>query len=463
MLKKDFKKDLENLSVPNYMIDRALIGLNSQFEPINQLFKQRTIPERDWNDEQIKQLLFILSNLDSDKDPKSIRIGEREGRISTRILNELSGGFCHGVGRGGELTAAQPKAAGASLMQNLTNKIVLSLIRNLGLVNIKSALCVPLATGMSIGLAIRGALNYYNIDFNKQNMVLMTQIDHKSPIKGIKFIGGDINIVNGHFGPNYHADEGVYCSIEDIEKHYSENSDKISIILSNCSFFAPRVPDDLKKIAIFAQNNNLIHIINNAYGVQSPEILKLIRRAIDSGRVDAIVQSTDKSFLTPVGGAVITSPYIKIIDSISKAYAGRASANSCLNLMVSLLSMGKERYLDEIKHQKINRILLEEKLTNIALKNNEKIIKSKNQISCAMSLTSLSSENISKLGGYLYNLRVTGPRVINIKESSFGSCTTREELPFSYIVMNAAIGVKKNDILSAIKMLEKAISQIKDQ
>ena len=57
---------------------------------------------------------------------------------------------------------------------------------------------------------------------------------------------------------------------------------------------------------------DLVHIVINAYGVQSPEWMKLIRSAIDAGRVDVIIQSTDKNFLTPIGGAVIASPYKEI-------------------------------------------------------------------------------------------------------------------------------------------------------
>ncbi len=458
MWKKEFFDSLENMGVPSHMLKRSSIGFKDIWKPIMELFQHRKIPEHGWSDFQIRQLLTILSNLDSDKDPGSIRIGEREGRISSDILNEISGGFCHGIGRSGELTAAQPKAAGASLMQNLTNKLVLSLIKSLGLPNVKAALTIPFGTGMSIGMAIRGALNYNNIDFHEKPLVLMTQIDHKSPRKGIEFIGGILKIIPGKYGKNYYAQEGVFTNIEEIKKIYQSNSNKISAIVSSTCFFAPRVPDNIKEIAKFAKENQIIHIINNAYGLQTPTLLKLIRQSIDAGRVDAIIQSTDKNFLTPVGGAVITSPNPDLIEAISKCYAGRASASPVVQLLVSLLSMGKQGYLSRIEIQKKNRKFLEDSLTGIANEFNEQIIECNNPVSCAMSLKNVNKEKIQDLGGILYNLRVTGPRFINIHKDPFGSCTT--EMKWPYVVMNAAIGVKKEHIIEAVDRLKRAIKQI---
>ena len=62
------------------------------------------------------------------------------------------------------------------------------------------------------------------------------------------------------------------------------------------------------------------------------------------------------------------------------------------------------------------------------------------------------------LGGALYNLRVTGPRVYDPNQKSFGTCT--KNYPTPYIVMNAAIGSTKKDIVSAVEKFEKAYKQI---
>ena len=50
------------------------------------------------------------------------------------------------------------------------------------------------------------------------------------------------------------------------------------------------------------------HVINNAYGVQSASLCAAITAAGRRGRVDAFVQSTDKNFMVPVGGAIIAAP-----------------------------------------------------------------------------------------------------------------------------------------------------------
>ncbi|TFH29641.1 MAG: O-phosphoseryl-tRNA(Sec) selenium transferase [Promethearchaeota archaeon] len=466
MWDKKFFQKLAHLGVPDHMLLRSSIGFQAHWKSITNLFDQRALPEEPWDESKIKQLLSILNFLDSDKDPGSIRIGEREGRIATPYLADLCGNFCHGVGRSGNLTAAQPKAAGASLLQNLTNKLVLSLINSVGIPNLKGALTVPMGTGMSIALSLRGCFNHFGVDLHRHPDILMTQVDHKSPRKGIEFIGGTIQTIPGKFGKNYYAEEGVYVDMEDLHQMYDSHRDSASAIVSNSAFFAPRVPDNLKKIAKFAQDHNLIHVINNAYGIQSKELSTFIRKAIDAGRVDAIIQSTDKCFLTPVGGAVITSPTEEIINSISQAYAGRASASPVVQLLVSLLSMGKSGYRQKMEEQQKNRLHLEHQLLSLANSHHERIIACNNPVSCAMTLSHLSSEKIGELGGYLYNMRVTGPRVVNIHQTDFGTCTTKEELMNSainsYIVMNAAIGVDPHHITEAILRLDEAFTQLNE-
>ena len=70
----------------------------------------------------------------------------------------------------------------------------------------------------------------------------------------------------------------------------------------------------------------------------------------------------------------------------------------------------------------------------------------------------MKEEHLYALGGALYNLRVTGPRVYNPKEKLFGTCCSNYLTP--YIVMNAAIGATEKDIDSAVERFEKAYKQI---
>jgi O-phospho-L-seryl-tRNASec:L-selenocysteinyl-tRNA synthase len=459
MWNKDFLKKMASLGVPDHMLERAAVGFQEIYTPIQTLLEQRTIPDEGWSENQIEFLLAVLSNLDSDKDPCAIRIGEREARVATPLLEKLTGGFNHGIGRSGELSAAQPKAAGASVMQSLTQRICLSLIKHLGLPNIKGCLISPMGTGMSIGFALRGLCDHYQVDLRKLPKILYPRIDHMSPIKGINYVGGELIQIDGHFGKDADDNEGVFVSLQDIERIYEAHRSQICSIFSTTTFFAPRLTENVKEIAKFAKKNNLIHIVNNAYGLQCPKILESLKSAIDAGRVDAIIQSTDKNFLTPVGGAIILSPKKELTEAISKAYAGRASASSTVNLLISLLALGKIGYLEKIKDQQQCRQFLEEEMNACATEMGESVIKSNNPVSLAMSLKTLNQSQISDLGGYLYNLRLTGPRIIDLGKSSFGTCA--EDVPYSYIVMNAAIGVKKEDISLAVQKLREAITQLK--
>jgi O-phosphoseryl-tRNA(Sec) selenium transferase, SepSecS len=49
--------------------------------------------------------------------------------------------------------------------------------------------------------------------------------------------------------------------------------------------------------AKLCKRHGVAHIVNNAYGVQSAALCQLITAACRKGRVDAIVQSTDKNFM----------------------------------------------------------------------------------------------------------------------------------------------------------------------
>ncbi len=450
----DFNKIIEyfkNTSIPQNILDRGQLVLTNFLKPMKTLFEQRNVPQKPWGDGQIEFLLQTLSNMDTDKDGKASRVGEREARIASSLHLKTSSGFCHGIGRSGFLTAPQPKAPGGSIMYELSNYLALNFLRKFGLPNIKKAIVVPQCTGMSLALCL-GALRP---NWNKKNLinkrtVIVPQIDHKSLIKAINLMGMRIKTVEGKiFG------DAVRIPIEDIEA--SLDSDCFAVI-SLTSFFPPREHDDIKEISKFTKKNDLVHIVINAYGIQSPEWMKLIRVGIDAGRVDAIIQSTDKNILTPVGGAIIASPSEEIITKISQAYAGRASAAPIVNFLISMLSLGIEGYQQLLREQQHNRKLLESKLKRVAEKINEKVLEVFNPVAVAVSLNNLKKEQLFALGGALYNLRVTGPRVYNPEESVFGTCSTEYITP--YIVMNAAIGATSKDIISAVERFEKAYDQI---
>ncbi len=87
------------------------------------------------------------------------------------------------------------------------------------------------------------------------------------------------------------------------------------------------------------------HIINNAYGVQAPRCMNLISEADRIGRVDAFVQSTDKNFLVPVGGAVVASSNSDFIKNISQTYPGKELTQILFSSYCDLLEMYRGHFL----------------------------------------------------------------------------------------------------------------------
>ncbi len=450
----DFNNLIEffkNSTIPQNILDRGQLVFNNFLKPLKILFEQKNLPKSSWSEEQIELFLQMLSNMDTDKDNLASRVGEREARIASNLHKKTSAGFCHGVGRSGFLTAPQPKAPGGSIMYDITNYLALNFLKKFGVPNIKSAITIPLCTGMALALTVGALRPDWNDDkLLHKRTVIIPQIDHKSLIKGLDLMGIRRKTVKGKiFG------DAVRIPIEDIQQSLDKNCFGV---ISLTSFFPPRENDDIKEISKFAKENDLVHIVINAYGVQSPEWMKLIRTGIDAGRIDAIIQSTDKNALTPIGGAIIASPNEEIITRISQAYAGRASATPIVNFLISMLSLGIDGYEKLLADQKHNRRVLEDKLKIIAKKYNERILKVFNPVAVAMSLNNMKSEQLFALGGALYNLRVTGPRVYNPEKNVFGTCTSDYKTP--YIVMNAAIGASTEDIHSAVERLEKAYLQV---
>jgi len=279
-------KELLKSTIPKNMLQRGLIARNSELKPIKVLFEQRRVPDIGFQDEIIETLFLLFSSMDTDKDPLNARIGEREGRVASKIVSNLSAGFNHGVGRSGDLVAFQPKAPGGSLLYYFANKLAFDALKRLGLPNINDACVTPIGTGMTLALilcAVREQMDKCE--------VIYPRVDHKSPMKAIEMVGMEMKIVNGRvYG------DAVRVPVEGIEAALSEET---AAIVSTTTFFPPREPDNIKEIAKLAKEWNIYHIINNAYGVQSREIMRMIRGAVDAGRVDAILQSTDKNFLTP--------------------------------------------------------------------------------------------------------------------------------------------------------------------
>jgi O-phospho-L-seryl-tRNASec:L-selenocysteinyl-tRNA synthase len=427
-------------TIPENIARRGRTTIDSLMAPIKDVLNRRIFPEKSMTDSQLELMVQILSSMDTDKDPEAARVGEREARIASPFIGTLSAGFNHGIGRSGQLNAPQPKAAGASLMQQLTNTIALDAIRKLGLSNVKAGVVTPLSTGMTLALVL-GALRR---ELHVQS-VLYPRIDHLSPQRGIALTGLEEVPVSTVI-----EDDAVRVNVGDLEKHISRI--KSCAVLSTTTFFPPRESDPIKVIARLCADHETPHIVNNAYGVQSQEIMAQLRAAIDAGRVDAVIQSSDKNFMTPVGGSIVVSPKPSVIEWTADTYAGRATAAPIIQTLSALLSLGLNRYHDLQKQQVENLALLKENLQAIASSHGQRILNVTNPVAYAITMNGL---DVQKIGARLYNARVTGPRAI--EAGSFGSCV--DNYPHSYIVMNAALGARREDIETATTKLDKEASK----
>ena len=426
--------------IPKGMAERGRITIESLLAPVKDVLNRRKFPEKPLADNQIELMFRLLSSMDTDKDPAAARVGEREGRVASPYIAELAAGFNHGIGRSGQVTAPQPKAPGASLMQQVANTVALDAIRSLGLPNVKSGLVLPLATGMALGLVLSALRREYAID-----TVLLPRLDHISPQKGIALTGLELVVT-----PTILDGDAVRADLTKLENELSRR--KSCAVLATTTFFPPRVSDPVKEIARLCSDKGIPFVINNAYGVQSEKIMAHLASAIDAGRVDAIVQSSDKNFLAPVGASVLVSPNEEIVDWTAESYAGRASAAPVAQTLGALLAIGRDRYAVLRAEQIENRLTLESKLTEIAESIGQRVLDIENPVASAMTLDGLDAE---ALGGRLYNARVTGPRAVG--KGAFGSCI--DDYPYSYLVMNAAIGASKDDIEKATTKLFKEVSR----
>ncbi|TFG26855.1 O-phosphoseryl-tRNA(Sec) selenium transferase [Candidatus Thorarchaeota archaeon] len=428
-------------TIPESMARRGRTTIDAFLAPVRDALNRRVFPEKPMTDSQLEIMFKILSSMDTDKDPEAARVGEREARVYSSYVERLSAGFNHGVGRSGQLNEPQPKAVGSSVMQQLANTVALDAIKKLGLSNIRTGLVTPLSTGMSLALVLGGLRRELGI-----RKILYPRIDHKSPQRGISFTGIEEIII-----PTLLEEDAVQVDIGALESAISKTPS--CGVLATTTFFPPRESDPVKQIAKMCGEHDVPLVINNAYGVQSQSIMDHIRSAIDAGRVDAIVQSSDKNFLAPVGGSIIVSPNPQIIEWASDTYAGRASAAPIAQTLAALLALGLNNYNALQQQQLENIALLKEKMHQFSESIGQRVLQVENPIACAITMDNI---DVRELGARLYNERVTGPRAV--EKGSYGSSI--DNYPHSYLVMNAAIGARKIDIENATTKLYKQASTL---
>jgi O-phospho-L-seryl-tRNASec:L-selenocysteinyl-tRNA synthase len=97
------------------------------------IFLKQKIPIKSWNDDRINLLLNELSLMDSNNFIDNCGIGEREGRVYSKLVLNRHYGFSHGIGRSGDITEVQPKAVGSSIINKLANTLALDAIKLSGM------------------------------------------------------------------------------------------------------------------------------------------------------------------------------------------------------------------------------------------------------------------------------------------------------------------------------------------
>jgi len=479
----EFLKSFQALNIPKTHGTVGLSNLISSNKSYRSLFINRRLPDVGWSDVQIQSFLYLLSTLDTnnkgDEGQRWCGVGEREGRVFSSLVSNRHFGLSHGMGRSGDITEPQPKAVGSSVMVKLALLMVLDAIRRGSGLDAKGAasygILLPLCTGMSMSLVLS------SIREKGKDIVLWSRIDQKSCFKSISTAGLTCIIV-----PTKIDGCEVVTDLDAMEELLEQYKDRVLSVITTTSCFAPRVSDKVDDVAKLCARENVAHIINNAYGLQCEKTCKLINRACVVGRVDAIVCSTDKNFLVPVGGAIIISPKEDIITTIGKVYAGRASSSPIIDLFITLLSMGLRGYQQLLTERKALLPHFTTRLSEVAMKYGEKLLDCpSNTISYGISLDNLINTNkkadqteedylhsigreISYFGAMLFNRCVSGTRVVprvQVKSmggnefKGFGSST--DEYPHAYMTAACAIGVTKKEVDEFFNRLDKTLKEFK--
>nr|XP_054761966.1 O-phosphoseryl-tRNA(Sec) selenium transferase-like isoform X2 [Lytechinus pictus] len=368
--------------------------------------------------------------------------------------------MAHGIGRSGDITAIQPKAAGSSILSKLTNSMALDVLHMAGVRSAASCFVVPMATGMSLVLCF--------LTLRQQRprgrFIIWPRIDQKSCFKAIATAGFESVVIENKLeGDELRTDiEAVSAKIKEL------GADEVLAVFSTTSCFAPRVPDRLEELATLCKEKDIPHVVNNAYGVQSSKCMHLIQEASRVGRVDAFVQSTDKNFMVPVGGSIIAGFDREFIDKVGQTYPGRASASPSTDLFITLLSLGSKGYKNLLKERKELFTFLHEELAKVAEKYGERLLHTPhNPISMAMTVNKHDVDDgkaLTELGSMLFTRCVSGARVVPQGVSKeinghlfqgFGSHSNA--YPSAYLTAAAAIGMTREDVKLFIKRLDKTL------
>ncbi|XP_063321243.1 O-phosphoseryl-tRNA(Sec) selenium transferase [Pelmatolapia mariae] len=461
----------DNFNLSEKIVSPSYIRQGSQArrgheQLIRQLLEQGKCPEEGWSESTVELFLNELAVMDSNNFLGNCGVGEREGRVASSLVARRHYRLIHGIGRSGDIAAIQPKAAGSSLLNKLTNSVVLDVLKLAGVRSVASCFVVPMATGMSLTLCFL-TLRHRR---PKARYILWPRIDQKSCFKSMITAGFEPVVVE-----NVLEGDELRTDLEAVERKIEElGAENILCVHSTTSCFAPRVPDRLEELSSLCSKHDIPHIVNNAYGVQSSKCMHLIQQGARVGRIDAFVQSLDKNFMVPVGGAIIAGFDESFVQEISKMYPGRASASPSLDVLITLLTLGVSGYKKYLSERKEIYSFLAEQLKSLASAHGERLLHTPhNPISLAMSLDGLqanSDKAVTQLGSMLFTRQVSGARVIPLgKEQTVsghafrGFMSHSDSYPCPYLNAASAVGITREDVAVCIKRLDKCLKTLKKE
>jgi len=500
--------DLATGLVSKRYINQGSQAISGRHKLIKTLLSQRKLPDHGWDDATIEMLLQDASFMDSNNFLDNAGVGEREGRVASQLVARRHYNLAHGVGRSGNIAAEQPKAAGSSLLASITSLLVGDALQLAGLGDAGPPLIVPLATGMALTLGLLALQQTLALQHATKaspgaipitpTYVLWSRIDQKTCLKSITAAGFLPVVI-----PLQRQGDQLVTDMQSLhDKLNSIGPENIAAIVSTTSCFAPRGPDDIISIAKLCQQQGIVHIINNAYGIQSRALCKLVTAAWRRGRVDLVVQSTDKNFMVPVGGAVLVGPSNKIrtresnnnnnnnnnnIDLVGAAaslYPGRASSSAMLDVLITLLHWGRSGWLEMLESRENVYQYALESLQSFARSVGERVLDTPdNPISLGLSLYTLNTNNapssspsmngITYLGSMLFNRCISGARVVGAKSQrkqetvagiefpNYGA--HNDEYPCDYLTIAATLGCSRNDIDLCIDKLRVCFKEYKQK
>lgn len=249
--------------------------------------------------------------------------------------------------------------------------------------------------------------------------------------------------------------DALTTDVEAIDKVLRERSEEILCVLTTSSCFAPRVPDSLEAVSQLCKKYDVAHVLNNAYGLQCSKIANAIKESMRQGRLDCVVQSTDKNFMVPVGGSLIFSQRPQLIKQISEKYPGRACSSPIVDLFITLLEMGKTGIKRLYKERKENFKYMTEKAQTVMQRLGERVLETRdNSISLGLTLGNiLKDQDPVELGSMLYSKKVMGHRILTSKDEAQKLCgntfmnygSHHQHYPFlPYMTIACAIGTQRS-------------------